>query len=200
MNKKILSFGAHPDDVEFGCAGTLLILKEKGYDITIIDLTKGEAAKFGASERIKESKKASKILGIPRITLDFGDKKVSLSEEHKAQIKKIIEEFDPLFAFAPYFIDEHPDHVNTAKLVSEFVSTVHYYISNIENPNFGVDISETYPKKLNAINSYQTAIKPGDKKWFEKRNEESGQKLGTKYGELFFVGKNLILPGIFKKI
>lgn len=45
MNKKrkiILGFGAHPDDVEFGCGGTLLLLKERGYDIIIIDLTKRE--------------------------------------------------------------------------------------------------------------------------------------------------------------
>jgi len=200
MNKKILAFGAHPDDVEFGCVGTLLVLKEKGYDITIIDLTRGEAAKFGASERLKEAENASKILNISRKIFDFGDKKVSLSEENKSQVKKIIKEFDPLFAFAPYFVDKHSDHVNTGKLVSLFIPTVHYFISDVENSNMGVDISKFYLKKIEAMNAHKTQLRPGNKDWLEKRCIDGGEKLGVQYGELFFTENKIALPSVFRKI
>ena len=73
----------------------------------------------GVNERIKEAEMARKIMGVEREILNFGDKNISLSEKHRKEIKKILNDHDPYFVFAPYFIDKHPDHVNTAKLVSE---------------------------------------------------------------------------------
>ena len=200
-NKLIIAFGAHPDDVEFGCGGTLLLLKELGYKIKIIDLTRGEKAKRGVNERIKEAEMARKIMGVEREILNFGDKNISLSEKHRKEIKKILNDHDPYFVFAPYFIDRHPDHVNTAKLVSEnFNKVIHYFISNVEKENLGVDITKIYPQKIKTLYAYETQIKPGDVEWVEERNKESGKKRGVKYGELFYIRKELNLPKIFKKI
>lgn len=200
-NKRILAFGAHPDDIEFGCGGTLLLLKELGYKIKIIDLTRGEKAKRGVNERIKEAEKARKIIGVEREIFNFGDKNVSLSEEHRREIKKILDNHNPSLVFAPYFVDKHLDHINTAKLVSEnFNKTIHYFISNVEKENIGVDITKVYPKKIKALYAYKTQIKPGDVEWVEERNKSSGKKLNVKYGELFYIKKELNLPKIFKKL
>lgn len=199
-NKTILAFGAHPDDVEFGCGGTLLLLKEKGYDVTIIDLTKGEAAQSGLKKRLKEAKKASKILKITRKTFNFGDKKITLSQNHKLEIKRIIQKYNPLFAFAPYFIDKHLDHINTAKLVSQFIPTIHYFISDVEKENFGVNITKVYKKKIQALLAHKSQIYHGDIEWVEKRHKSYGTRLGVEWGELFFIKKNILLPNIFQKL
>jgi len=64
-NIDILAFGAHPDDVELSCSGTLLKQKALGNTIGIIDLTKGELGSRGTPEkRAKEARKSSEILGL----------------------------------------------------------------------------------------------------------------------------------------
>jgi LmbE family N-acetylglucosaminyl deacetylase len=60
----ILAFGAHPDDVELGCGGTLLSAVAQGKKVGIIDLTKGELGTRGnSSQRLKEAQLASQIIG-----------------------------------------------------------------------------------------------------------------------------------------
>jgi len=201
MNKNILAFGAHPDDVEFGCGGTLLLLKGLGYKITIIDLTRGEKAKYGATERLREAEKARKILGVERKILNFGDKNISLSEKHKKEVKEIIEQYTPSIIFAPYFKDKHTDHINTAKLVSEFFPrTIHYYISDVEDPNIGVDVTKTYKKKIEALDAHVTQIRPGDVEWTDKRHKSFGEKLSVEWGELFYIKNKIELPIIFRRL
>jgi len=200
-NKTVLAFGAHPDDVEFGCGGTLFLLKELGYRIKIIDLTKGEKAKYGATERLKEAEIAREIMGVEREVLNFGDKNISLSKEHKNKIKKIIQENEPSIIFAPYFVDKHPDHVNTAKIVSlAFGKTIHYFISDVEKENLGVDVTKVYSKKIEALKAHETQIRPGDIEWSDERHKSYGEKLGVKWGELFYIKEELNLPKIFKKL
>ena len=202
ISKRVLAFGAHPDDVEFGCSGTLILLKKLGYQINIVDLTRGEASKYGSAERIKESKEASIILEIERETFDFGDKKISLSKDHKNKVKNILKKYNPSIVFAPYFKDKHEDHINTAKLVSCLIPTIHYYISDVENPNFGADITKTYFIKLNSIYAHKSQIRPGNLEWLEERNKVSGKILGVEYGELFFIEEKskINLPKIFRKL
>ena len=67
-NIDILAFGAHPDDVELGCSGTILRQIMLGYKVGIIDLTRGELGTRGtASIRDKETKLASKKMGISNV-------------------------------------------------------------------------------------------------------------------------------------
>ena len=61
----ILCFGAHPDDVELSCSGTVMRHIDLGYKVGIIDLTQGELGTRGSAElRLQEAEKAAKILGI----------------------------------------------------------------------------------------------------------------------------------------
>ena len=65
MKVDILAFGAHPDDVELGCGGTIAKAVSKGKKVGIIDLTRGELGTRGNKEiRQKEANEAAKILGV----------------------------------------------------------------------------------------------------------------------------------------
>lgn len=199
-NKTVVAFGAHPDDVEFGCGETLLLLKEQGYRIILVDLTKGEKAKYGVNMKLEEAEKARQILDVERKILDLGDKNISLSEEHKNQVREIIEEYNPYLVFATHFKDVHPDNSNTAKLVSEFFPTIHYFISNVEGENYGVDVTNVYKKKLEALYKHKSQIRPGDMDWIDNRHKENGKRLDVGKGELFYIEKEIGLPDIFKKL
>ena len=92
MKVDVLVFGAHPDDVELGCGGTVIKLVEQGKKVAIIDLTRGELGTRGtAKRRNKECENATKILGVRvRENMDFKDGFFKDDEQHKlALIKKI---------------------------------------------------------------------------------------------------------------
>ena len=74
-NVDVLAFGAHPDDVELGCAGTILLQISLGYKVGVIDLTKGELGTRGTPEiRMQEAETASKKMGLSfRENLGFLD-------------------------------------------------------------------------------------------------------------------------------
>ena len=75
MKLDILVFGAHPDDVELGCGGTVIKEVQSGKKVAIIDLTRGELGTRGTVEtRNLESKKATEIMGVLfRENMDFKD-------------------------------------------------------------------------------------------------------------------------------
>ena len=85
MKLDVLAFGAHPDDVELSCSGTLLKLKDEGYKIGIVDLTAGELGTRGTiNTRKEESDASSKILGIDsRENLNLGDGWFENNQENK---------------------------------------------------------------------------------------------------------------------
>ena len=63
----VLAFGAHPDDIELCCGGTLILLANRGYRVGAVDLTRGELGTRGTEEvRARESAAASKILKVDR--------------------------------------------------------------------------------------------------------------------------------------
>ncbi|HEA46538.1 MAG TPA: hypothetical protein ENH99_02035 [Candidatus Pacearchaeota archaeon] len=199
MRNRILAFGAHPDDVEFGCGGTLILLRSLGYDITIIDLTRGEKSIHGRND--EDAVKAAKLLGAERINLNFGDKNVKLEDEYQLKkIKELIEKYKPSLVFVPYYVDPHPDHVNTSRLVNKFTNPIYYYISHMENENWGVDISKVYKEKIKLLQCHEMQAKPEDWEWIENRNKESGDAVGSEKGELFHIEDKKDLPDLFKKI
>ena len=75
MKVDILAIGAHPDDVELGCGGSIALSVKQGKSVVIVDLTKGELSTRGDIEtREKEAKRASDILGVSsRINMNFRD-------------------------------------------------------------------------------------------------------------------------------
>jgi len=120
MNIDILAFGAHPDDVEISCGGTLLRYANEGKQIAIVDLTQGELGTRGSGAlRMEECKAASQILGlVDRVNLGMADGFFEENEDHLHQIIREIRHFRPKLIFANSIRDRHPDHGRAAALVA----------------------------------------------------------------------------------
>jgi bacillithiol biosynthesis deacetylase BshB1 len=172
----ILAFGAHPDDVELGCAGTLLGAIAEGKKVGVIDLTKGELGTRGSiSQRLSEAQLASEVIGLTiRENLEMADGFFINNKEHQLIIIETIRRFQPSIIFCNAPEDRHPDHGRAASLVAEaaFLSGLkkiqtihngvaqeawrptqvfHYIQSRSLTPHFVVDISKHIEKKMEAI-------------------------------------------------
>lgn len=117
----ILAFGAHPDDVELGCAGTLHKHVNLGLKVGIIDLTLGELGSRGdVPTRLQEAINAQNIIGASiRENLKLPDGFINQSKEQKLEIIKIIRRYRPEIIITNAPSDRHPDHGNGHKLVQE---------------------------------------------------------------------------------
>jgi len=181
MKLDILAFGAHPDDVELGCAGTILKEISLGKTVGIIDLTRGELGTRGTAEiRDHEANAAGKILGVSvRENLEMRDGFFVNDEKHQLEIIKMIRKYQPEIVLCNAIDDRHIDHSKGSKLVSDacFLSgllkiettvegeeqkawrpkLVYHYIQwkNIE-PDFVVDITGFTDKKIEAILAYSS--------------------------------------------
>lgn len=179
MKLDILAFGAHPDDVELGCSGTIAKEVSLGKKVGIIDLTRGELGTRGSVEiRNSESAKASEILGVfVRENLDMRDGFFINDEAHQLKIIQMLRKYRPEIVLCNAIADRHIDHGKGSKLVSDacFLSglvkietelngekqqawrpkVVYHYIQwqNI-TPDFVVDISGFLDKKMESVLAY----------------------------------------------
>lgn len=181
MKLDILAIGAHPDDVELGCGGTLAKMISENKKIGILDLTEGELGTRGtAITRKSEAEEASKILSIAyRENLKFRDGFFKNDDTHQIELIKIIRKYKPDIVLANAVNDRHPDHGKAAKLVYDacFLSGLlkiqtsyngitqdkwrpkhifNYIQWNEEKPDFIIDISHFLDKKIEACMAYKT--------------------------------------------
>lgn len=116
----ILAFGAHPDDIEFGCGGVLAKMAVMGHSIAMVDLTTGQHGSHGSPEiRKKEGLAAAKVIGAERIFLDFVDCELVDSYEGRLKLVEVIRNYRPKLVLAPQCDDKpnHPDHIACGKMV-----------------------------------------------------------------------------------
>ncbi len=171
-----LFFGAHPDDAEIGCGGTMLEAVAKGKRIAMVDLTRGEMGTRGTPEtRLRESLAAARVLGaLFRLQLDLGDGMLRNGRDEELEVVSIIRKHRPAIVFAPYPDDRHPDHSRAGRLVTEASfyaglakietgqqahrpQTVVYYMQNyVQQPAFVVDITASQKKKMEALRCYKS--------------------------------------------
>lgn len=181
MKLDILAFGAHPDDVELGCSGTILKEISLGKKVGIVDLTRGELGTRGTAEtRDAEAKAAAAVLGVSvRENLGMRDGFFVNDEQHQLEVIKMIRKYQPEIVLCNAIDDRHIDHGKGSKLVSDacFLSglmkiktivdgqeqekwrpqLVYHYIQwkNIQ-PDFVVDITGFEEQKVKAISAYKT--------------------------------------------
>ena len=179
MKLDILAFGAHPDDVELGCSGTIAKEISLGKKVGIVDLTRGELGTRGSVEiRNSESAKASEILGISvRENLDMRDGFFVNDEAHQLKVIQMIRKYQPEIVLCNAIRDRHIDHGKGSKLVSDacFLSglrkietlfdgksqeawrpkVVYHYIQwENSEPDFVVDITGFIDTKIASIVAY----------------------------------------------
>ena len=181
MKVDILAIGAHPDDVELGCGGTLAKLISEGKTVAVIDLTQGELGTRGTNiTRAEEAAEATRVMGyVGRENLKMKDGFLVNSEEYQLEIVKMIRKYQPDIVFANAIDDRHPDHAKAAKLVSDacFLSGLVKIETTLDNesqkawrpkqifhyiqwknitPAFVVDVSGFMEKKIEACLAYKT--------------------------------------------
>lgn len=191
MDLDALAFGAHADDVELGCGGTLIKLAGLGRRTGVVVLTQGEMATRGSAEiRAGEFGTAAKIMGLTaHQMLDIPDGRVEVTWENKLKIIAVLRAHKPKIVFAPYWVDRHPDHEQTSHLVRQAAylaglkkletgappfrpHRVIYYQTRFEfTPSFIVDISGAHEQKMKAVRAYGSQFhRPGQA---ESANEET---------------------------
>ena len=135
-NGRILAVGAHPDDAEFLCAGTLTILKQKGYDITIATMTPGDcgSVEHSAEEishiRRAEAAAAAAVLCARYICLEERDLAIDYDTKTRRKVVSLIREVNPFMVITHALQDYMADHEITGRLVRDacFAAPI---------PNFG---------------------------------------------------------------
>ncbi|ARV14591.1 bacillithiol biosynthesis deacetylase BshB1 [Polaribacter sp. SA4-12] len=121
MKLDILAFGAHPDDVELGCGGTIAKEISLGKKVGIVDLTRGELGTRGsAAIRDQEAANSAKILGVSvRENLRFADGFFINDKQHQLEIVKMIRKYQPEIVLCNAIDDRHIDHPKGSNLVSD---------------------------------------------------------------------------------
>ena len=177
----ILAIGAHPDDIELSCAGTIIKEVRNGKKVGLVDLTQGELGTRGSAElRMTEAEAARKILGAEyRINLGFKDGFFAHDQEHLMVLISAIRASKAEIVFANAMHDRHPDHGKAGKLISEAcflaglpkVKTeldgidqeahrprllLHYNQDRLLKPDVCIDITDQIETKLKAIMAFSS--------------------------------------------
>jgi LmbE family N-acetylglucosaminyl deacetylase len=162
---KILAIGAHPDDIEAGCSGTLAKYAQNGHDIYLLVMTEGHMGGEGAIRK-KEQTKSAKILK-PREVI-WGAYKDTLLSPHLNQmvhdIEAVLKNIAPDFIFVHYEDDTHQDHRSLAKATisaTRYVRNVLFYegpTTQNFSPTIFVDIKETLDKKFAMLLAHHSQV------------------------------------------
>ena len=139
MKVDILAFGAHPDDVELGCGGSIAKAISQGKSVGIVDLTRGELGTRGsAAIRYQEAAAAAKVLAVSfRKNLDFRDGFFINDEAHQMAVIQLIRLHQPKIVLCNAIEDRHIDHGKGSDLVSDacFLSGLKKIVTKKESGN-----------------------------------------------------------------
>lgn len=185
----VLAIGAHPDDVEVGCGGTLIRLTEEGHRCGLVVLTLGEMGTGGTVDiRKQEVHNAAAIMGVEVLGhFDWGDTRLEDTYAHRMELAAIIRQARPKIILAPYPIaghgrrQSHPDHV-AAGLIAINASNIatlkkaeiagephqvqrifHYFLPPGVTPDFVVDITAHYDRWVAALSAHASQFRNPEK-------------------------------------
>jgi LmbE family N-acetylglucosaminyl deacetylase len=162
---KILAIGAHPDDIEVGCSGTLAKYRQNGHDIYLLVMTEGGRG-GDCSLRKGEQLQSAKILS-PRELIWGGYQDTLLApqmNEMVHHIETVIKKIAPHFIFVQHEDDTHQDHKSLAKATiaaTRYVRNVLFYegpTTQNFSPTIFVDIKETLETKLAMLLAHQSQV------------------------------------------
>ena len=172
----LVAIGAHPDDVELTCGGTLVKAARRGHRTAIIDLTGGESGTHGSrSQRAEEAARAAQVMGVAeRANAGLPDAGLHNTDETRRVVVELIRRLRPRVVILPFPIGRHPDHRIASELsrdASYLAGLARYpaggephrpekilytlaYREDPVKPTFVVDITPEFDTKLAAIRCY----------------------------------------------
>jgi bacillithiol biosynthesis deacetylase BshB1 len=191
----VLAFGAHPDDVELSCGGTICLLVEQGYRVVLVDMTRGELGSRGSVEqRALEADAAATILGIEtRVTLSLEDGRIEDTPANREQIIRAIRKYRPRLMIIGAPVCRHPDHCAATKLCGDAAfyaglrrirvtdeeghqlepwrpSHILHYMQALDfEPTFVVDVTSVWERRVHALQAYRSQFHNPD---YESQDDE----------------------------
>lgn len=125
----LLAFGAHPDDIEFGCGGVIAAETRADRAAHFVVCSRGESGSHGTpKQRVAEAKKAATLLGatIEFLQLD-GDAHLEVRAAHAIKLAAVIRLHRPGVVLAPSLVEnQHPDHSRLGQLVRDACRLARY--------------------------------------------------------------------------
>ncbi len=203
---KIIAVGAHLDDIELACGGTLAKAVQNGHQVKMVVMTDSAYTNFDGkvlrtkAEALAEGLAAAKALGITDVEiLDFPIKDVPYNSKTVEAIDKIFTEYDPELIFAHWTADTHQDHHRTALAT---ISAARYKNNIIMfepfppsgrsyvpfRPQIYSDISGVMDTKIESLKQHESQYKKYGENWIEAmvgRARLRGFESNNKYAEVF---------------
>jgi bacillithiol biosynthesis deacetylase BshB1 len=215
----ILVFGAHPDDIEFGCGGILAKMAAEGKTIIMVDLTLGDKGTYGNPEERKlEGQQAAAVIGATRVILDFKDCEILDTYEGRLQFVRVIRKYKPRLVLAPMWngVGNHPDHLacgimaryacryaRFAKILPEipihWVEGILHYLSLTDvQLDFLIDVSQHVDvwKKMMSCHKSQMQNFRYDE-WNLHSATKLGSHMGVAYAQGLAKGNPIVIPDPF---
>ena len=160
----ILAIGAHPDDIEIGCGGTLIKYSDRGHRVFSLVVTGGGQGGI-SSVRRSEQEDARRIMGIEKIYWGgYKDTHLEVNQKLVAEIEQVISEIDPDFIFCHFPDDTHQDHRHLSlatQSATRNLRNVLFYEGPTTwdfNPQVFVDIGETLDRKIEALRAHESQV------------------------------------------
>jgi LmbE family N-acetylglucosaminyl deacetylase len=208
---KVLAIGAHFDDVELGCGGTVARHVRNGDEVIIYVATNSGFSDYAQrvirrpDVALAEGRRAAEILGVKNLVCDtFETNHLEFNDSLMCSLLKLIEQYRFDAIYTHWKDDIHHDH--RALALATLAAGRHvprlmmyrsnYYDSGSQfNAAFYSDITETMELKKEAIRAHESEYSRVGEKWlnfFINQNSNDGQKIGVKYAETFQVVKYLV--------
>ena len=201
--KKVLVIGAHPDDPETMCGGTMIKLRKMGVEVVSVYLTGGEAGIPGKTHeesrtiRTAEATKACEMMGVRPVFMTQIDGNAEVNKARYAEMKALIEAEKPDMVITHWPIDSHRDHRVCSILVYDAWRQTGYsfdlYYGEVMTglqtqtfaPNHWIDITEQHEQKVQAYYSHESQDMPVVQEWHDAMEILRGMECHTKYAEAF---------------
>ena len=201
--KKVLVIGAHPDDPETMCGGTMIKLREMGVEVVSVYFTGGEAGIPGKTHeesrtiRTAEATKACEMMGVRAVFMTQIDGNAEVNKARYAEMKALIEAEKPDMVITHWPIDSHRDHRVCSILVYDAWRQTGYtfdlYYGEVMTglqtqtfaPNHWVNITEQHEQKVKAYYCHKSQDMPVVQEWHDAMEKLRGMECHTKYAEAF---------------
>jgi LmbE family N-acetylglucosaminyl deacetylase len=160
----ILAIGAHPDDIEFGCGGSLVKYSKKGHRLFLLVMTGGGLG-APAETRVAEQGRSAALLGAEKVFWGgYEDTHIPVDVALIRQVESVIREVRPEFIFCNFPDDTHQDHRHLAQGIlsaTRYIRNVLFYegpTTQNFNPQVYIDISDTIDRKIEALEAHRSQV------------------------------------------
>ena len=177
----VLAFAAHPDDVELCAGGTICSLTKQGYQVGVIDFTRGELGSRGTPEgRMEEAEAAADIMGITlRENLGLPDGQIDNTRKNQRKLMRLVRRYRPHIALINAPECRHPDHCAAAQLTTDALyygglrkiettwedetqepwrphHVLHYMQAVPFEPTLVVDVTDVWEQRVKALQAFES--------------------------------------------